>query len=296
MDSLTFRFTFRGRETTRRRLGTCALGVYRQAMETRAVSPWRKVSQWMLEYCSADAGEILLPAEGRALRRPRLANTVHLYGPGCIFREDTRQAETPFRETALLFDGGEACGLGEILDPRFRLCLLTDRDRRVTGLLEEAADLCLLKGENGFWLVQSILFRVLDALLNFSRETAPLARLVVSRESPEDSFVQEAEAFMRRNIQARIRNRDIAAALNMSESSFNHRFREITGITPNARLNGLRVDMARGYLLKGARLREVAAATGFRDEFYLSRVFRRVTGLTPSAYRRGTDTGPPSKA
>jgi AraC family transcriptional regulator len=33
-------------------------------------------------------------------------------------------------------------------------------------------------------------------------------------------------------------------------------------------------------------LTEVALASGFADQHHLARVFRRITGMTPSSYRR----------
>jgi AraC-like DNA-binding protein len=33
-------------------------------------------------------------------------------------------------------------------------------------------------------------------------------------------------------------------------------------------------------------VRAIAAATGYRDPFYLSRVFRRAEGVSPTGYRR----------
>jgi AraC family transcriptional regulator len=35
-----------------------------------------------------------------------------------------------------------------------------------------------------------------------------------------------------------------------------------------------------------ASLAEVALVSGFADQHHLARVFRRITGLTPSSYRR----------
>jgi AraC family transcriptional regulator len=50
----------------------------------------------------------------------------------------------------------------------------------------------------------------------------------------------------------------------------------------------LRVRWASAELCRpGARLADVAAAAGFADQSHLTRVFKRVTGATPSAFRKG---------
>lgn len=52
-------------------------------------------------------------------------------------------------------------------------------------------------------------------------------------------------------------------------------------------LNQIRVDHARPYLIQ-TRLKtyEIAYKVGFQDEKYFSRVFRKITGCTPSEYRK----------
>ena len=43
------------------------------------------------------------------------------------------------------------------------------------------------------------------------------------------------------------------------------------------------------------RLKEVADEMGFEDQHYFSRLFTKVTGVTPSAYRKHLLTFDPSK-
>jgi AraC family transcriptional regulator len=49
-----------------------------------------------------------------------------------------------------------------------------------------------------------------------------------------------------------------------------------------------RIDKARDLLGQGdLDVKEVAARCGFDNEYYFSRLFRKVTGTTPSRYRSG---------
>lgn len=78
-----------------------------------------------------------------------------------------------------------------------------------------------------------------------------------------------------------------AAALSLSYSHFRHLFREITGYPPNQFLTECRLNLAGELLMGGAApLSDVAHASGFPDEFYFSRVFKRRRHVTPSAFRR----------
>jgi len=49
--------------------------------------------------------------------------------------------------------------------------------------------------------------------------------------------------------------------------------------------NKLKVDKAKEMLIEGdKKVKEVAHALGYTDEFYFSRLFKRVEGVSPSEY------------
>ena len=58
------------------------------------------------------------------------------------------------------------------------------------------------------------------------------------------------------------------------------------GIPPHRYLTGRRLDRARRLLLAGERAADVAVAVGFHDQAHLTRHFRRLLGVTPTAYAR----------
>jgi AraC-like DNA-binding protein len=58
------------------------------------------------------------------------------------------------------------------------------------------------------------------------------------------------------------------------------------GIPPHRYLTGRRLDRARQLLLTGERAADVAVAVGFHDQAHLTRHFRRLLGVTPTAYAR----------
>src|SRR5262249_7635828 len=59
------------------------------------------------------------------------------------------------------------------------------------------------------------------------------------------------------------------------------RFRQQNGLTPHAFQRDLRIDRARAMLSEGVPAATVAAACGFADQPHLSRVFKRLVGVTP---------------
>jgi AraC family transcriptional regulator len=80
---------------------------------------------------------------------------------------------------------------------------------------------------------------------------------------------------------------ELASEAGLSTSHFIRSFRESTGKTPYQFLLDRRVQRAQ-TLMRNARasLAEVAKSTGFANQHHLARIFRRITGTTPSTYRR----------
>jgi AraC-like DNA-binding protein len=63
-------------------------------------------------------------------------------------------------------------------------------------------------------------------------------------------------------------------------------FTGVFGITPHVYVVGRRLDAARGRILAGQPLADVAAAVGFCDQAHLSRRFKRYLGTTPGRFAR----------
>ena len=78
---------------------------------------------------------------------------------------------------------------------------------------------------------------------------------------------------------------DISSELGLSQWHFSRQFRRTTGLSPYQFFLRSRVERARGLLLKGHAISEVAAITGFTDQSHMHRHFRRILGVTPGSFR-----------
>jgi AraC-like DNA-binding protein len=80
---------------------------------------------------------------------------------------------------------------------------------------------------------------------------------------------------------------ELAAHARMGLTAFREAFQQTTGRTPRDFLEERRIERAGRNLLEGTRgIAEIARAEGYEDPYHFSRVFKRVYGKSPRAYRK----------
>jgi transcriptional regulator GlxA family with amidase domain len=77
----------------------------------------------------------------------------------------------------------------------------------------------------------------------------------------------------------------LAREVGMSVRSLARRFRRSTGNSPGEYIQRVKVEAAKRALESGERVSAVAGLVGYADATAFRRLFRRITGLTPSEYR-----------
>lgn len=89
-----------------------------------------------------------------------------------------------------------------------------------------------------------------------------------------------------------LRNRELAALVDLSEFHFNIAFRNSVGASPHEYLVRRRIERARQLMLStDMTLCDIAAECGLADQAHLSRLFRKVVGETPAAWRKSRVAG-----
>lgn len=79
----------------------------------------------------------------------------------------------------------------------------------------------------------------------------------------------------------------LARAAGIGEPRLRADFKKIHGKTPGKYLNEIRVREVAAMLFQtNKNLEEIAETTGFGTRFYMSRVFKKITGESPARYRR----------
>ncbi len=82
---------------------------------------------------------------------------------------------------------------------------------------------------------------------------------------------------------------ELARIAGMSRTRFLHEFRRTTGKSPHRHVMERRIERAKVLLADpDVQLDDVVSASGYADQSSFTRVFRRMTHLTPGAYRRAS--------
>ena len=99
-------------------------------------------------------------------------------------------------------------------------------------------------------------------------------------------LVKRAIAYLNEYATHSVSRWQIAASVNISEDYLTRIFRKEVGLSPWDYLNRFRIQIASKLLLEtGASISDIASMTGFQDQAYFCRVFRKVKGFPPGNIR-----------
>lgn len=150
---------------------------------------------------------------------------------------------------------------GGLLDPLLRLIRLLDHPRDLAALgplIEQELLYRLLTGDQGARLVQ------------------------IATAGSQSHQVSRAIDWLRQHYVEPLRIADLAARVNMSESSFHHHFRAVTGMSPLQYQKQLRLHEARRLLLVGqCDVATAAHRVGYESPSQFSREYSRQFGAPP---------------
>lgn len=110
---------------------------------------------------------------------------------------------------------------------------------------------------------------------------------IASHIRPTDQRIMRAVAFVVENLKCPIRLPEAAAVAALSPGRFRHLFVAEMGVPFRAYVLWLRLQYALQAGIRGASWTEAAHEAGFSDLAHLSRTFRRMLGISPTAIPRG---------
>lgn len=146
-------------------------------------------------------------------------------------------------------------------------------EHRIENLVSEFEQRKIFYREKSSAILKDILFEML--------------RQFTTDSSGENHATDKMIAYIRENYMHPITNRDIASCVQYHEYHANRLMIRHTGTTLHKYLNDFRVEHAKIYLSTTTiSVSEIAEKTGFGSVSHFSECFKKITGISPLAYRK----------
>lgn len=140
---------------------------------------------------------------------------------------------------------------------------------------------------NRYCRMASILYDIFSLLLDRDH-----AKEKVDYVDDANFYAVKAAEFIERHYMQSINVDDIAKAIGVSRKHLYSVFCDTMKISPKQYLIYYRIEKAGRHLkLSTQSIQEIAESVGYSNQFYFAKEFKRLTGVTPSEYRRNPDSG-----
>lgn len=130
--------------------------------------------------------------------------------------------------------------------------------------------------------IESLLINLVRAKLN----DIPEIKFVMNSSDFNDKLVNDIMDVLKKNVYGKVSLEDIQKSLYYSKTYLNNNFKKITGASIMHYYRNLKIEEAKKLLKKGESVTTISDKLNFESPNYFSKVFRSVTGLTPSKYKR----------
>ncbi len=164
-------------------------------------------------------------------------------------------------------------------------------DKVTSQLLKWGTEIDLKKLEEAYFQTRVVTKKQYESILRlltiFAQHLATISnQLMVKKESSEAPAITRARVLIADQHADDLTLEDVAKSVNMSAFYFCKMFKKATGMTFTDYLARVRVEKVKNLLLNPhKRISEAAFEAGFQSLSQFNRVFRRVAGEAPTAYR-----------
>lgn len=154
-----------------------------------------------------------------------------------------------------------------------------DRYSTIYSLIREFSDIDMPH----HWIHKQHLLRDILYLYIIEHQHQESANLVAAK----DPIVRKAVSYLQNHAFEPLSLQELADQAALSQSQFSRRFQASMGVTPIIYLTGIRMQKAQSLLINSElNLDNIAQQCGYQNGFYLSRVFKKRYGVSPSQFRK----------
>lgn len=158
-----------------------------------------------------------------------------------------------------------------------RIFNITDDSKLISSILHTISEMT----EKNVGFKEMAIAYSIQAFANVSRNRTLLPH------NAKGNAVNQAILRIRREFTEDTPNTEYAAEANMSLAHFLRLFKEKTGMAPHKFKLQLRIAAAKDMLINtNYKVNDIAQSVGFSDPLYFCRYFLKITGDTPSSFRR----------
>ena len=231
------------------------------------MTPKRTCTTFEIEYFLEEGNNIFLNDSTYRVKK----NCVHICSPG-----DVRNSELPFKTKFVKFYAeGKLADMLKSAPKYFRVY----RSYEALALLDEIIMLST-SSEGDELLLQGKLLTYISLIL----EEADSAQ---KASSYKRRIVMQAQSYIKEHFCEQIKLSDIARDVNLSPNYFHSLFTEVCGMTPHDYLVEHRINVAKNLLITAdLSLSDIAERCGFKNQQYLTSVFKSKIGLSPTHFKK----------
>lgn len=162
-----------------------------------------------------------------------------------------------------------------------------------TKITENLFNRFIRQNENDMYLhLKSIMIENIHDCANLSywcscvRDYAVYLAALLKQDTKEFPYISEAIEYIKTHYTKNINMAMVANQVSVNYTWFSEKFKQHTGVNFNEYLKRIRIEKAKQLLEKGCyKVYEVASRSGFGDVKYFMKIFREITGMSPTEWK-----------
>lgn len=159
---------------------------------------------------------------------------------------------------------------------------------RKANLLDDPVEMCEYFLDEAFYYgenMQKLGEHIQQILCKKVEKDSPRTKL----DTPE--FFEKIQQYMRAHMSEQLSPKQVCSVFGISQAYLSRLFRKYDTVSFSQKMTVFRMEKAQ-ELMKNKKdlfIKDVAAMVGYEDQFYFSRIFRSVIGVSPTEYLKGHD-------
>ncbi len=112
------------------------------------------------------------------------------------------------------------------------------------------------------------------------------------RQSYKEQIVKNVQEYIKRNLDTKLSLNQVADVFNFSPNYLSHLFSKVAKVNYVEYITETKITAAKEMMARGeGRIYEISQKLGYESAFYFSKVFKKITGISPREYMHQIEAG-----